>query len=167
MYGAYTAPQAFFFFSPQKSTSIEGFIFQILIIQKFYHNLLSINSPSSYIYRSKLGTPKVALTLGLHHKQCKQYHTPQKVYKKAVQCRIPLFSSYSLHHASILLFCNMSTANSTLKVDMDTTVNAASLNTEEMYEDKNNSIADICSTLRVSRSTLYRYLKVRALGESK
>lgn len=138
MYGAYTAPQAIFFFSPQKSTSIEGFIFQILIIQKFYHNLLSINSPSSYIYRSKLGTPKVALTLGLHHKQCKQYHTPQKVYKKAVQCRIPLFSSYSLHHASILLFCNMSTANSTLKVDMDTTVNAASLNTEEMYEEVDN-----------------------------
>ena len=42
---------------------------------------------------------------------------------------------------------------------------ASSLNTakkvalaQALYEDKNNSIADICSTLRVSRSTLYRYL---------
>ena len=44
---------------------------------------------------------------------------------------------------------------------------ASSLNTakkvalaQSLYEDKSNSIADICSTLRVSRSTLYRYLKV-------
>ena len=44
---------------------------------------------------------------------------------------------------------------------------ASSLNTEKkvalaqaLYEDKNNSIADICSTLRVSRSTLYRHLRV-------
>ncbi len=51
---------------------------------------------------------------------------------------------------------------------------ASSLNTDKkvalaqaLYEDKNNSIADICATLRVSRSTLYRYLKVRALGEGK
>ena len=44
---------------------------------------------------------------------------------------------------------------------------ASSFNTDKkvslaqsLYEDKNNSIADICATLRVSRSTLYRYLKV-------
>jgi hypothetical protein len=30
-----------------------------------------------------------------------------------------------------------------------------------MYEDKNNSIDDICKTLRVSRSTLYRYVQVK------
>ena len=44
---------------------------------------------------------------------------------------------------------------------------ASSFNTDKkvalaqaLYEDKNNSIADICATLRVSRSTLYRYLVV-------
>ncbi len=51
---------------------------------------------------------------------------------------------------------------------------ASSLNTDKkvalaqaLYEDKNNSIADICSTLRVSRSTLYRYLKVGERGRNK
>jgi len=29
---------------------------------------------------------------------------------------------------------------------------------QRLYEDKGNSIADICRTLRVSRSTLYRYI---------
>lgn len=29
-----------------------------------------------------------------------------------------------------------------------------------LYEDKNNSVADVCQTLGVSRSTLYRYLKI-------
>ena len=51
---------------------------------------------------------------------------------------------------------------------------ASSLNTDKkvalaqaLYEDKNNSIADICSTLRVSRSTLYRYLGVGVRGRDK
>lgn len=30
---------------------------------------------------------------------------------------------------------------------------------QALYNDKSNSIADICKTLRVSRSTLYRYVK--------
>ena len=29
---------------------------------------------------------------------------------------------------------------------------------QALYNDKKNSIADICKTLRVSRSTLYRYI---------
>jgi DNA invertase Pin-like site-specific DNA recombinase len=29
-----------------------------------------------------------------------------------------------------------------------------------LYKDKNNSIADICKTLNISRATLYRYIKV-------
>ncbi len=29
---------------------------------------------------------------------------------------------------------------------------------QRLYEDKGNSIADICRTPRVSRSTLYRYI---------
>ena len=32
---------------------------------------------------------------------------------------------------------------------------------QRLYEDKNNSIDDICKTLRVSRSTLYRYVQVK------
>ena len=51
---------------------------------------------------------------------------------------------------------------------------ASSLNTakkvalaQALYEDKNNSIADICSTLPVSRSTLYRYLGVGVRGRDK
>jgi DNA invertase Pin-like site-specific DNA recombinase len=32
---------------------------------------------------------------------------------------------------------------------------------QSLYDDKRNSIADICSTLRVSRATLYRYIKTR------
>src|SRR3954452_548255 len=32
---------------------------------------------------------------------------------------------------------------------------------QALYNDKNNSIADICKTLRVSRSTLYRYVQVK------
>ena len=30
---------------------------------------------------------------------------------------------------------------------------------QALYSDKGNSIADICKTLRVSHSTLYRYVK--------
>jgi ACT domain-containing protein len=30
-----------------------------------------------------------------------------------------------------------------------------------LHADKSNSIEDICKTLRVSRSTLYRYLEAR------
>lgn len=33
---------------------------------------------------------------------------------------------------------------------------------QRLYADKSNSISDICATLRVSRSTLYRYLKVES-----
>ena len=32
---------------------------------------------------------------------------------------------------------------------------------QRLYEDKKNSIDDICKTLRVSRSTLYRYVQVK------
>lgn len=32
---------------------------------------------------------------------------------------------------------------------------------QRLYEDKNNSIDDICKTLRVSRSTLYRYVQAK------
>src|SRR4051794_9715542 len=32
---------------------------------------------------------------------------------------------------------------------------------QALYNDKKNSIADICKTLRVSRSTLYRYVQVK------
>src|SRR5215210_2240448 len=31
---------------------------------------------------------------------------------------------------------------------------------QALYNDKSNSIADICKTLRISRATLYRYIKV-------
>ena len=51
---------------------------------------------------------------------------------------------------------------------------ASSLNMEKkvalaqaLYEDNTNFIADICSTLRVSRSTLYRYLGVGVRGRDK
>lgn len=51
---------------------------------------------------------------------------------------------------------------------------AAALNTakkvemaQRLYEDKSNSIVDICATLRVSRSTLYRYLKVGSRIQTK
>ena len=33
--------------------------------------------------------------------------------------------------------------------------------TQALYNDKTNSIADICRTLRISRATLYRYIKPR------
>ncbi len=36
---------------------------------------------------------------------------------------------------------------------------------QALYNDRSNSIAEICSTLRVSRATLYRYLKPRAQAE--
>jgi ACT domain-containing protein len=32
---------------------------------------------------------------------------------------------------------------------------------QRLYDDKTNSIDDICKTLRVSRSTLYRYVQVK------
>jgi DNA invertase Pin-like site-specific DNA recombinase len=32
---------------------------------------------------------------------------------------------------------------------------------QRLYDDKTNAIADICKTLRVSRSTLYRYVQVK------
>ncbi len=31
---------------------------------------------------------------------------------------------------------------------------------QALYDDKNNSVADICKTLNISRSTLYRYINV-------
>ena len=31
---------------------------------------------------------------------------------------------------------------------------------QELYENKQNSIADICKSLNISRATLYRYLKI-------
>jgi len=51
---------------------------------------------------------------------------------------------------------------------------AESLNTPKklamaqvLYNDKSNSIADICKTLHVSRATLYRYVKTRQnVGET-
>jgi DNA invertase Pin-like site-specific DNA recombinase len=33
--------------------------------------------------------------------------------------------------------------------------------TQRLYDDKTNSINDICKMLRVSRSTLYRYVQVK------
>ncbi len=36
---------------------------------------------------------------------------------------------------------------------------------QALYQDKSNVIADICRTLRISRATLYRYLKT-GIGES-
>ena len=33
---------------------------------------------------------------------------------------------------------------------------------QALYDDRRNTIADICGTLRVSRSTLYRYITVRS-----
>ncbi len=32
---------------------------------------------------------------------------------------------------------------------------------QALYEDKNNSVSDICKTLNISRATLYRYIKVK------
>ncbi len=32
---------------------------------------------------------------------------------------------------------------------------------QELYENKNNSISDICKSLNISRATLYRYIKVK------
>src|SRR5947199_5635615 len=32
---------------------------------------------------------------------------------------------------------------------------------QALYDDKSNAIADICKTLNISRSTLYRYIKVK------
>ncbi len=32
---------------------------------------------------------------------------------------------------------------------------------QALYNDKTNSIADICRTLRISRATLYRYVKTK------
>src|SRR5947199_5281728 len=32
---------------------------------------------------------------------------------------------------------------------------------QQLYNDKNNSITDICKTLNISRATLYRYIKVK------
>jgi DNA invertase Pin-like site-specific DNA recombinase len=36
---------------------------------------------------------------------------------------------------------------------------------QALYDDRNNSIRDICRTLGISRATLYRYIKPRALTE--
>ncbi len=36
---------------------------------------------------------------------------------------------------------------------------------QTLYNDKSNSIAQICQTLRISRATLYRYIKVRNHAE--
>jgi DNA invertase Pin-like site-specific DNA recombinase len=36
---------------------------------------------------------------------------------------------------------------------------------QALYDDRNNSIRDICRTLGISRATLYRYVKRRALTE--
>ena len=36
---------------------------------------------------------------------------------------------------------------------------------QALYEDKKNSIDDICQTLNISRSTLYRYIKTAATGD--
>ena len=33
---------------------------------------------------------------------------------------------------------------------------------QALYDDKNNSISDICKTLNISRATLYRYINTRA-----
>src|SRR5947209_2567848 len=48
---------------------------------------------------------------------------------------------------------------------------AQALNTQKkvamaqaLYDDKTNTIEDICNTLNISRTTLYRYIKVRAKG---
>jgi ACT domain-containing protein len=32
---------------------------------------------------------------------------------------------------------------------------------QALYDDRANSIADICKSLRISRSTLYRYIQAR------
>ncbi len=36
---------------------------------------------------------------------------------------------------------------------------------QALYNDKNNSIAEICKTLNISRSTLYRYIEIRERQE--
>ena len=36
---------------------------------------------------------------------------------------------------------------------------------QALYNDKSNSVADICRTLRISRATLYRYVKTRPEAE--
>jgi predicted transcriptional regulator YheO len=38
---------------------------------------------------------------------------------------------------------------------------------QELYEGKNNSIDEICKTLNISRSTLYRYIKAGKGTEKK
>src|SRR5256885_15207849 len=35
---------------------------------------------------------------------------------------------------------------------------------QQLYNDKNNSIADICKTLNISRATLYRYIQVKPIA---
>lgn len=37
---------------------------------------------------------------------------------------------------------------------------------QSLYDDRNNSIRDICKTLGISRATLYRYIKPRAPSET-
>src|SRR2546423_12677674 len=36
---------------------------------------------------------------------------------------------------------------------------------QQLYNDKNNSIADICKTLNISRATLYRYIKAEGRNQ--
>jgi DNA invertase Pin-like site-specific DNA recombinase len=36
---------------------------------------------------------------------------------------------------------------------------------QSLYDDKSNSVADICRTLRISKATLYRYVKARPEAE--
>jgi len=36
---------------------------------------------------------------------------------------------------------------------------------QALYNDKTNSIADICKTLNISRATLYRYIKVEGRNQ--
>ncbi len=38
---------------------------------------------------------------------------------------------------------------------------------QELYQNKQNSIADICKTLNISRATLYRYVQPQGRGETK
>src|SRR5206468_7200852 len=38
---------------------------------------------------------------------------------------------------------------------------------QQLYNDKNNSIADICKTLNISRATLYRYVNVKQSMEKR
>lgn len=49
---------------------------------------------------------------------------------------------------------NAITLNSPKKISM----------TQSLYDDKNNTIDEVCKTLNISRATLYRYIKVKKLA---